>query len=285
MFRLSLGALIAFEGQGRSAVDLNSKGACRIVGAVFSATFAFMSLSQVQIIRSLAEALTWFEKELAWKVDAAELRHLTGRIGELYAAMITRGQMALEVNQRGYDVVSAEGRHITVKTITSSSHVSFRKSTLTAAQDAMILRINTSDGEASIEELFRGTVDELRSVCKDVGNDLQYIVRKPSSEPLVLDKMAIVGDVWIGARRVIQYENGTIAVEVDGARVPVVRPILREIAAELRLSPLNSSGNQMNTRQLGSAIIATSGSENRSARSDSDVAWREEDGNGGSISN
>ncbi len=236
-----------------------------------------MSLSQVQIICSLAEALTWFEKELAWKVDAAELRHLTGRIGELYAAMITRGQMALEVNQRGYDVVSAEGRHITVKTITSSTHVSFRKSTLEAAQDAMVLRINTSDGEASIEELFRGSVDELRPLCKDVGHELQYMIRKAPSEPVVLDESAIIGDVRIGSRRVIQYENGTIAVEVDGARVPVVKPVLREIAAELRLGLLNSNGNPMNTRQLGAAIIATIAGENRFARSDGSVERSGED--------
>lgn len=221
-----------------------------------------MSLSQVQIIRSLAEALTWFEKELAWKVEAAELRHLTGRIGELYAAMITRGQMALDVNQRGYDVVSAEGRHITVKTITSSTHVSFRKSTLDAAHEVMVLRINTSDGEASIEELFRGTVDELRPLCTDAENYLQYIIRKPSSEPIVLDGLAITGSATIGSRRVVQYENGSIAVEVDGARVPIVKPVLREIAAELRLSPLNSNGNAMNTRQLGAAIIATAASDN-----------------------
>jgi len=224
-------------------------------------TFAAMSLSQVQIIRSLAEALTWFEKELAWKVEPAELRHLTGRIGELYAAMITRGQMALEVNQRGYDVVSAEGRHITVKTITSSTYVSFRKSTLHDAHDAMILRINTSEGEASIEELFRGTVDDLKTHCKDVGNDLQYFIRKPPSEPVVLDEMAITGSAQIGSRRVIQYENATIAVEVDGVRVSVVKPVLRAIAAELGLSPLNSNGNPFNTRQLGAEIIATAGAK------------------------
>jgi len=39
-----------------------------------------MSLSQTQIIRSLGEALAWFEKELAWGAQIAELRHLTGRM-------------------------------------------------------------------------------------------------------------------------------------------------------------------------------------------------------------
>ncbi|KOX58810.1 hypothetical protein ADL19_06720 [Streptomyces purpurogeneiscleroticus] len=41
-----------------------------------------MPLSQVQIIRSLGEALAWFERELVWGVPPAELRHLTGRIQE-----------------------------------------------------------------------------------------------------------------------------------------------------------------------------------------------------------
>ncbi len=68
-------------------------------------------LSQTQIIRSLGEALGLLEKELDWGAPLAELRHLTGRIGELYAAMLTRGQMAGAVNQRGYDVLRADFDH------------------------------------------------------------------------------------------------------------------------------------------------------------------------------
>src|SRR3954467_12862320 len=77
------------------------------------------TLTQVQIIQPLAEALAWFEKELSWGVAPAELNHLTGRIGELYAAMMTRGQMALETNQRGYDVGSSANDRIPVKTKTT----------------------------------------------------------------------------------------------------------------------------------------------------------------------
>ena len=53
--------------------------------------------------------IEWFEKELSWGMPIAELRHLTGRIGELYVAMMTLGQLADSVNQRGYDVVSSTG--------------------------------------------------------------------------------------------------------------------------------------------------------------------------------
>jgi len=70
----------------------------------------------MQVIQSLGEAISWFERELNWGVPATELRHLSGHIGKLYAALITNGQMATSVNQHGYDVVSADGERISVKT-------------------------------------------------------------------------------------------------------------------------------------------------------------------------
>ena len=53
-----------------------------------------MALTQMQLIQSLGEAMTWFERELSWGVPPTALPHLCGRIGELYAALITNGQMA-----------------------------------------------------------------------------------------------------------------------------------------------------------------------------------------------
>ena len=85
-----------------------------------------MALTQMQLIQSLGEAMSWFERELSWGVPPTELRHLCGRIGELYAALITNGQMAPEVNQRGYDVVSGLGERISVdrkSTRLNSSHL------------------------------------------------------------------------------------------------------------------------------------------------------------------
>jgi len=75
-----------------------------------------MALTQMQLIQSLGEAMSWFERELSWGVKPTEMPHLCGRIGELYVALITNGQMAPEVNQRGYDVVSGDGERISVKT-------------------------------------------------------------------------------------------------------------------------------------------------------------------------
>ena len=65
----------------------------------------------MQIIQSLGEAMSWFERELEWDVPPTELRHLSGRIGELYSALITNGQMATEVNQKGYDANLGSGNN------------------------------------------------------------------------------------------------------------------------------------------------------------------------------
>ena len=121
-----------------------------------------MALSQMQLIQSLGEAMAWFEREIAWEVPPTELRHLCGRIGELYAALITNGRMATEVNQKGYDVVSAAGEHISVKTTAmmgSGGHVTFNTNTLAHVDRVIVLRINTTENEIeSIGEklLFNG---------------------------------------------------------------------------------------------------------------------------------
>jgi hypothetical protein len=118
-----------------------------------------MALSQTQIIRSLADALAWYEKELEWGVAPGELNHLTGRIGELYAAMITRGQMALKTNERGYDVVSADNERISVKTITSTTSVRFNANTFHLVDRVMVLRIN---GERDEQPTFPFVIEAAR---------------------------------------------------------------------------------------------------------------------------
>ncbi len=213
-------------------------------------------LSQVQIIRSLAEALAWFEKELSWGVNPSELRHLTGRIGELYTAMITRGQMALAVNQHGYDVVSAEGQRISVKTVTTSNHLTFRKSTIHEVDRIVVLRINIDEEEASIEEVVDAPVSVFLATCQELADGYRYGVNGKSAAPVHLESLMVSARAETGSRSIVQYENGTIAVEEDGKRVPVAKPILRDIAARIGVSLLNGSGNKKNTRHLGSDIIA-----------------------------
>lgn len=120
-----------------------------------------MALTQMQIIQSLGQAMDWFERELGWGVPPTELRHLCGRIGELYAALITNGQMATEVNQKGYDVVSGDGQRISVKTTAmmgNGGSVNFNPNTLELVDRIIVLRVNTE--EMQVETLLDAATSE-----------------------------------------------------------------------------------------------------------------------------
>ena len=70
-----------------------------------------------------------------------EVRHLIGRLGEFYCALKTNGTLAKETNQHGFDVISEDGRKISVKTTAQASgFVSLNKKTLNKTDDLMILQ-------------------------------------------------------------------------------------------------------------------------------------------------
>lgn len=215
-----------------------------------------MALSQTQVIQSLAEALAWFEKELGWGVAPAELNHLTGRIGELYAAMITRGQMALETNQRGYNVISADNERISVKTVTSSVHVSFNQNTFDQVDRVMVLRVNVDEEEGvSVETLLDCSASEfLEKHGKDSGKHV-FGTSTGSRPRQSIENLQISDEASLGDHLVRQFENGTIQVLISGDLQQMAKPHLREIAAEIGVDLLNSNSRPKNTRQLGADII------------------------------
>jgi hypothetical protein len=224
-------------------------------------------LSQTQIIRSLGEALEWLEKETQWGVPAGEHNHLTGRIGELYAAMVTRGQMALSTNQRGYDVVSADSKRISVKTVTTTtaSEVLFNESTFYLVDRVMIFRIVTDGDEVSIEEIEDCTASEIVNNCKVRNGKYIYPIKSVAvpggvsgRRMLTHDdtkKLEVTGRAIHKGRSIIQYENGTVLVETDSQVADVTLPVLREIALDVGVDFLNNAGNKKNTRTFGSDII------------------------------
>lgn len=92
-----------------------------------------------------------------------ELRHLIGRIGELYCAMMTNGYLARETNQHGFDVVS-QGRMISVKTTAQQSNgfIVFNKNTFEKFDDVFVVRYRDDDfhilyygSKTPVEEIAR----------------------------------------------------------------------------------------------------------------------------------
>lgn len=216
-----------------------------------------MALTQMQLIQSLGEALTWFERETHWGVAATELRHLCGRIGELYVAMITNGQMATEVNQHGYDVVSGAGERISVKTtarIGNGGSILFNANSLEFVDRVIVLRINTD--EMQVEILLDKPIAEARGFMAsgDPGQlaiPLSRIVKKFQ----IRRDVKVVIEVAYGDFTIRELETGSIEVLRNGVPLSPVKPVLREVAVALNVGLLNGNGNPLNTRQLGSQLI------------------------------
>jgi len=212
----------------------------------------------MQIVQSLGEAMSWFERELEWGVAPTELRHLSGRIGELYSALITNGQMATEVNQKGYDVVSSTGERISVKTtakMDSNGHVSFNPSTLNEVDRIIILRINTE--EMQIEILLNEVVSEAQKLMTQPNTNgkvsiaLSKLIKKQKERTDISTIKTVTIDNYI----IEELENGTIEILKNNELVTPTKPTLRIFASKFNISLLNNNGNKRNTRQLGSLVI------------------------------
>lgn len=217
-----------------------------------------MALTQIQIIQSLGEAMTWFDRELNWGVPPTELRHLIGRIGELYAALITNGQMATEVNQKGYDVVSGDGERISVKTTAISGtagHVSFNANTLALVDRVIILQVNTD--EMQIDTLLNEPVAVAQALMSSSDSSYKQSISlsRLKRAPKDTSEIPVINQVSVGGYDIHELESGTILVWQNGQNVVPARPVLTQIARSLAISTMNANGNLHNTRQLGSLII------------------------------
>ncbi len=212
----------------------------------------------MQVIQSLGEAMAWFEKELQWGVPPTELRHLTGRIGELYAALITNGQMVTKVNNKGYDVVSSTGENISVKTTAmmgSSGHISFNPRTLDKVDRIIILRINTN--EMQIETLLNDTKENAMELMTNIDSNGKASISLSKLTTPTKERLDIpaIKTVEFESYMVQELENGSIEVDADGNFMANTLATLKIIAERLNIGTLNSNGNSYNTRQLGSIVI------------------------------
>jgi len=215
-----------------------------------------VALTQMQQIQSLGGALAWLEREIGWGVKPAELGHLCGRIGELYACVMTNGQMALQVNQQGYDVRAASGERVSVKTTTQRlpCQIAFNGNTVSSVDRVMVLRINTE--EMQVEILVDAPIGRAREMLRErPGGKLTMHIAAPAPADGSTTPVAKVRSAIFRGLTVVELESGAIQVWSFGEAVTPVRPALRGLAAQLGVPVTNSRGNPYNTRQLGSLVL------------------------------
>ena len=81
-------------------------------------------------------------------------------------------------------------------------------------------------------------------------------VMPPGDDVSYAPTSAVPDAVTYGQYVLRQRESGAIEIEQDGIAVQAVKPVLRELAAQLHVGLENASGNELNTRQLGAQVMA-----------------------------
>jgi hypothetical protein len=94
---------------------------------------------------------------------STELRHLIGRLGEFHCALNTNGNLAHTPNQHGFDVISENGKKISVKTTAQKSgFVSINKKTMDLFDEIMVLQLV----DLELNQLYYGTMKEIEPLCR-----------------------------------------------------------------------------------------------------------------------
>lgn len=217
-----------------------------------------MSLTQKDMIHSLSKLLDWLEQESNWGTNKGELRFITGRIGELYTAIMTNGQLATETNQEGYDVVSENGERISVKATTRSNgnhHFSFNSNTLNKVDRIVLIYVNVDDLEVQI--IYDAPIGEAMELMRNAndGRNKMIVQSKLKKGTIPKIRTEILHEVIYKNYLIQKLESGTIRIVQDGNEIPIVKPVLREIAREIGVDRNNGNGNLKTTRALGNDII------------------------------
>ncbi|MFT8234836.1 DUF6998 domain-containing protein [Pseudomonas guariconensis] len=96
-------------------------------------------------------------------VNATEVRHLLGRLGEFYCALQIGGTLAHHTNQHGFDVICSAGRKVSVKTTAQKSgFIPIGKSTIHRADDLMIVQYQ----EGVLTTVYYGPISKAVSAAR-----------------------------------------------------------------------------------------------------------------------
>ncbi len=113
---------------------------------------------------------------------ATEVRHLIGRLGEFYCAIETNGILAKEVNQHGFDVVSENGRRISVKTTAQKSgFVAINKKTLNKVDDLMIVQYINNE----LQIIYFDTIENATKDCRTWKDTFELDISRAKKMTLV----------------------------------------------------------------------------------------------------
>ncbi len=217
-----------------------------------------MASSQIEQIRSLDEAMQWFERELQWGVPVSELTHLVGRIGNLYVAVHSNGQLAVGHTQLGYDVVSVTGERYSVSAIagtTISGEINFTRSRLERVDRVATVFFNTD--EMDVQILLDSPVADLEEYVTVQGDKIILPIEQLIPVKKSRTEITVLREVKYKDYMLFELENGDIEIELYGEPVPNMRNALLKIAQAIGVPIQRGMGRVNNSRVVGTMVIDT----------------------------
>jgi len=133
-------------------------------------------ISKAQIIQLYTHYNEIFRYELhVLQSKPTELRHLMGRIGEFLCVLQTNGQLALNANEPGYDVIGEDGRKISVKTSAQTNgFIAINRNTFHLCDDMFIVQYKND----MFQVVFFGEKERIVDSCRIYENTYELDISK-----------------------------------------------------------------------------------------------------------
>lgn len=194
-------------------------------------------------------------------ISPQELRAHTGVIGEAFVADHLGVKLSSVNNQHGYDLIDADGFRVSVKTITTSTHVTFNESTLHHVDRIVVVWMGTKADELDVVIVYDKSTEDFRSDSKiyqgsrRLGLGAMTFPNKPVGAGIF--KIGEVVDTHQEGNVLFRkHSSGSYSVLVDSKPEPAFQHLIRLRDAWNLPDKINNT-----TRTLGAQIFAKLRSE------------------------
>ncbi len=165
-------------------------------------------------------------------ISPQELRAHTGVIGEAFVADYLGVKLTPVNNQHGYDLIDTDGFRVSVKTITTSTHVSINESTLHHVDRIIIVWLGTEADELDVVIVYDKSTEDFFADSKTyqgsrrLGRGAMIFPDKPVGAG-IFDIGDIVDTYQEGNLLFRKHSSGSFTVLVDNKPEPAFQHLMR----------------------------------------------------------
>ena len=165
-------------------------------------------------------------------ISPQELRAHTGVIGEAFVADYLGVKLASINNQRGHDLIDGDGLRVSVKTITTSTHVTLNESTMDQVDRVVVVWLGTEADELDVVIVYDKSAEDFMANCATyrgrlrLGRGAMTFPNKPAGAG-TFDVGNIVDTHQEGNVLFRKHSSGSFTVLIDSQPEPAFQHLMR----------------------------------------------------------